>query len=306
MTESEVIIVDSIPNQLYDSILEKCVKYAIISLPFTVDRMAIPDEKQRALNIAKGKIAEELFKCFCGANNIQPDFDTCSTEFWTVDNRDFILNGSEWDIKNNFIYTPGELFDGKYINLPALVPNRFNGDQWTKRTQNLVTGTNGVEFLFTFLKNASLIDGKRGKEFLEINLSSEQHNFLRELYSRYKGELQRVEPYTDSWFWNEMNKRGGNNLYRLNFRPHLVITGYAKNNNWSQFLDTGPFDRKNNWQIYFNPRWYTKTTKGSCNFMNGTLWTTITNSTLPIEYLNSFLSLYPILSNNMTFGRLKK
>ena len=306
MRESEVIIVDGIPTHLYDSLLDKCVRYALISLPFTVDRMAIPDEKQRALNIAKGKIAEELFKCYCDANGIHPDFDSCSTEFWTVDNRDFILNGSEWDIKNNFIYTQGDLLNANYTDLPALVPNRFNGDQWTKRAQNLLAGANGVEFLFTFLKNASLQNGTRGREFLEINLSDAQHRFLRELYSKYRGELQNIEPYTKDWFWNEMESRGATNFYRLNFRPHLVITGFANRMNWEQFRDTGPFDRNNNWQTYTQPRWYTKSAKGSCNFLNGTLWTTITNATLPISNLNSFLNLFPHLGHNMNYGRLNQ
>jgi hypothetical protein len=305
MIETEVIIVDAIPVEVYDSLIEKCVKYAIISLPFTVDRMAIPDEKQRALNIAKGKIAEELFQCFCNENNIFPDFETCTTEFWTVDKRDFILNGEEWDIKNNFIYTQGELLNEDYINLPALVPNRFNGDQWSKRTNNLIAGTNGVGFLFTYLKNATLNNGTRGGEFLEINLSEQQHLFLRNLYAKYKGMLQTNEPYTEAWFWEEMEKKGITNFYKLNFRPHLIITGFANNNSWGQFRDTGPFDRNNNWQTHLQPRWYTKTAKGSCNFMNGTLWTTITNSTLPVSHLSSFLSLYPHLRNSINYGRLK-
>lgn len=306
MNESEVIIVDGIPTEVYDSLIEECVKYAIISLPFTVDRMKIPDEKQRALNIAKGKIAEELFNFFCNENNIQPDFDICSTEFWTVDNRDFILNGSEWDIKNNFIYTADDLLNGNYTNLPALVPNRFNGDQWSKRNQNLIAGSNGVEFLFTFLKNASLINNTRGREFLEINLSSDQQYFLRELYTRYKGNPQTSEPYTSTWFWNEINSRGNANYYSLNFRPYLIITGYANNSNWGSFRDTGPFDRSNNFQTYMQPRWYTKAQTGSCGFMNGSLWATTTNATLPISELNSFLSLFPQLRTQINYGRLKQ
>jgi len=306
MNENEVIIVDSIPNNEYDSVIEGCVKYAIISLPFTVDRMKIPNEKKRVLNIAKGKIAEELFKCFCNVNNIQPDFDTCTTEFWTVDNRDFILNGSEWDIKNNFLYSANDLLNGNYTNLPALVPDRFNGDQWSKRTHNLIAGSNGVAFLFTFLKNASLNNGNRGREFLEINLSAAQHQFLRDLYLKYGGNPQCIEPYTPKWFWNEMNNRGNANFYTLNFRPYLIITGYANNNNWDLFRDTGPFDRSNNFQNYMQPRWYQKASTGSCGFLNGALWATTTNATLPISQLNSFLSLFPQLRTQMNYGRIKQ
>lgn len=305
MNENEVIIVNGIPNSSYDDLIKECVRYAIISLPFTVDRMSIPDEKYRALNIAKGKVAESLFQFFCEANDINPDFNSCSTEFWTVDKRDFILRDKEWDIKNNFIYASHELLEGNYTDLPALVPNRRDGDQWSKRNQNVVAGTEGVEFLFSFLKNATLTNGSRGNPFLEIVLTREQQDFLRELYTKYRGLPQLKEPFSEEWFWNEMNSRGGLNFYRLNSRPFLVITSYANSAHWNEFKNTGRFDRQNNFQTYVAPRWYVKTQKGSCNFLAGTMWTTITNSTIPISRLPSFLSLFPQLNNRIVFGEIK-
>ncbi len=305
MLESDVIIVDGISDSEYNSLIEECVKYAIISLPFTVDRMSIPNEKQRALNIAKGKIAEALFETFCKKNNIIIDFDVCTTPFWTVDNRDFVLNRNEWDIKNNFIYCQDEHFNGNYIDLPALVPNRFTGDQWSKRNENLIAGTNGVFFLFTFLKNADLINGQRGNEFLEIDISSNQQAFIRELYQRYRGLPQPAEPYASQWFWENMSTRGNNNYFRLNSKPHLIITGYANETHWRLFENTGPYDRDNNFQTHINPRWYLKSQKGSCNFLSGTLWTTITNATTPISNLPSFTSLFPSLKSSLNVASFK-
>jgi len=305
MKENEVIIVDDIIDAEYDFLIESCIKYAIISLPFTVDRMAIPDERQRALNIAKGKIAESLFQFFCKKNNIFPNFDICSTPFWTVDKRDFLLNGIEWDIKNNFIYCPNILYHGNYTDLPALIPNRFNGDQWTKKDEKLIIKSNGVSYLFTFLKNASLINGERTKEFLEIILTQGQQSFIRSLYLKFNGLPQSTSPFDEKWFWSEMSKYGTQSLFKLSFRPQLVITGYADSSLWQDFKDTGPYDRNNNWQTFRQPRWYTKTSKGSCNFLNGTLWTTITNSTLPVENLKPFIDLYPNLRNEIKCGRIK-
>lgn len=306
MVENEVIIVDGITESEYNSLIEECVRYAIISLPFTVDRMSIPNEKQRALNIAKGKIAEALFETFCRKNNITIDFDVCTTPFWTIDNRDFVLNNNEWDIKNNFIYYQNEHYNSNYIDLPALVPNRFAGDQWSKRNENLVTGTNGVFFLFTFLKNADLINGQRGTEFLEINISANQQNFIRELYSKYRGLPQPNEPYTKQWFWENMKSRGNDDFFTLHAKPHLIITGYANETKWNLFDNTGPYDRNNNFQTYINPRWYVKSQKGACNFLNGTLWTTITNSTTPISTLPSFVSLFPSLKTSIKVARFNE
>ena len=179
MNENEIIIVNGIPAQEYDAIIGRCINYSIVSLPFTVDRMRIPNEVQRALNIAKGKIAESLFMHFCSANDIHPDFEICTTPFWTVDNRDFILDGKEWDIKNNFIYHRNDtLSEFSYCDLPALVPNRYAGDQWSKRDQTMINGSKGIRFLFTYLKDADLVNGRRGIEFLEIILSQQQQSFI--------------------------------------------------------------------------------------------------------------------------------
>ena len=306
MRENEVIIVDGISNADYDALILDCVKYAIISLPFTVDRMGIPNDKKRAMNIAKGKIAEALFKFFCSANNIHPDFNACATPFWTVDNRDFILNGNEWDIKNNFYYCHGNLYNGNYTLFPALLPSRFDGDQWSKRNDNLHPGSNGVEFLFTFLKDADLVNGKRGQEFMDINLTDGQQGFITGLYRQYQGQPQQRAPFTESDFWNRFNALGGMNIFTLHARPSLVITAYANRNNWAQFQNTGPSDRLNTYRMAVQPYWYTKCGTGAISFLNGTIWTRITNQTCLISQLPSFLSLYPHLNQRIIYGHIKQ
>lgn len=305
MTENEIIIVDGISDVDYNAIVNDSVKYAILSLPFTVNRMSIPNHVQRTLNIAKGKIAEGLFRKFCSLNNIEIDFNTCETPFWTVDHRDFILNHSEWDIKNNFYYCPdGELTDYNYVDLPALIPNRFPGDQWSKRLTKHYPLSTDIVFLFTYLKMASLIGRDRGPDFLEIHLSTSQSEYISNLYSTYDGKPQQAEPFTEDSFWQEMQTRGGMNYFSLNFRPNLVICGYANSAHWVLFKDTGPYERNNYFQNYIQPRWYSKSNNGSLNFMNNTLWAKITNSTVPMSLLPSFLSLYPNLRQSIINARI--
>lgn len=307
MNESEVIVVDSIPDAIYDSIVMKSVKYAIISLPFTVDRMSIPNEPRRAVNIAKGKLAEGLFNFFCSENNIPIDTESCSTPFWTIDKKDFIYNKKEWDIKNNFIYTKSKVYTDNYTDLPALIPNRFTGDQWSKK-DHVYDSTNniGTGVVFTFLRGSNLINGTRSKDFLQLELNNDQTSFLRSLYLTYRGKPQNQSPFDEMWFWNEMEKRGEIKFYNLIDRPYLIITAIATSeDDWIKFRDTGPFDRKCNFQKYKSPRWYVKTSKGSCNFLNGTLWTTINNATSPISSLPSFYSSHPQFLNGIKYGVLK-
>lgn len=316
MNENEVIIVDQLPNKEYDSLIENCIRYALISKPFTIRRIRNQLLKQAILNIFKGKIAESLFQFFCNANNINLNWNSCTTPFWQVDKRDFLLNNNEWDIKNNFLYHLDSVMQNyKYIDLPCLIPNRFTpsngrpGDQWSTRNdiKNTGLGLTGVSYIFSFLKLADLdANGRRDIEFYNLNISQEQLDFIDSLEKRYNGLPTVEEPFTEEWFWQQMLARGSLNFINLNFRPFLVITGYANKKIWDKFRDTGPFDRNNNWQTYILPRWYIKTTTGSCNFMNGTLWTTITNATLPASYLNSFISLFPQLRTNIMFGRIKQ
>jgi hypothetical protein len=316
MNENEVILVDQIPNNIYDSLIKDCIKYAIISKPFTIRRIRNQSLEQAILNIFKGKIAEALFQFFCNSNNINLDWNTCTTPFWQVDKRDFILNSNEWDIKNNFLYhRESVLQNHRYIDLPCLIPNRFqpsnnrSGDQWSTRNEikNNGIGLTGVSYIFSFLKAADLdVNGQRGTEFYNFNITHEQIAFIGELERKYNGLPTQQEPFTEEWFWQEMVRRGSLDFIHLNFRPYLIITGYADNNSWTIFRDTGHFDSQNNWQTYLQTRWYTKTAKGSINFMNGTLWTTITNATAPTSQLNSFLSLSPQLRDQMNYGRLKQ
>jgi len=303
MQENEIIIIDKVQKEFYIDIVYNCLKYAILSLPFTTDRMQTGNIKERILNITKGKIAENLFRYFCEANEIEADFNICSTPFWTVDKRDLVFDNNEWDIKNNYIYHPGNLLNGwNYTDLPTLVPNHKFGDQWSKRNINLTDGVSDVEFLFTFIKGADLTKGKRGKYFLEINLTDDQIKFLHNLYETYRGLPQNNQPFEASWLWNKIGFSG--KQFYVRFFPTLIITGYANKSHWKLFKNTGPAE-PDNFKDYIKPYWYKRAKSGSLNFMNSTYWATKTNASIPVSYLPSFLSRFPKLESAIKKGKLK-
>ena len=279
MRENEVIKVQ-IASDIYKRIVRSAVDYAILSLPFTIDRMKIPNEAQRALNIAKGKIAEYLFQYYCVKNKIPADFKSCTTPFYQIDKKDFMLNGREWDIKNNYIYYEGDKFPHPYTHLPALVPNRHKKDQWSqKETAN---------YLFTFIKGAEIKNGKRVQEFLTLKMNNRQEAFLRELYDTYKGLPQKSCPFEMSWFQKEYKVLGTHALYELHFQPELIITGFANPQSYDLFQDSGPnvSDYLINDPI---PNWYAKKGKrNSLKFLDGVIWTTIKNATVPVGKLEAF------------------
>lgn len=303
MTEDEVIIVDDIPAEDYRAMVGESVRYALLSLPFTVNRMGIGRLQKRALNIAKGKISEKLFEYFCRKNEIPIETKSCETPFWTIDRRDFTLLDGEWDLKNNFYYSETEpIRSFNYTDFPALVPNRFAGDQWSKRSHK-ETGARFVGFLFTFLR---MEIGKKGSSFFNLHLSEKQHQLITGLCKHYNGQPQHQAPFSESWFWNEMGRLGGQSFFKINFRPSLIITGVANRNYWHLFRNTGPGASQNHFLEHLTPQWYSRSARGVLNFMNGTIWTKITNATLPVGQLPSFLSLYPRLRENIYCAHIKK
>ena len=64
------IIRIQIENSIYDRLMAESVRYAIISLPYTINRMNLIDIQSRIANIAKGKISEKIFLHFCDLNEI--------------------------------------------------------------------------------------------------------------------------------------------------------------------------------------------------------------------------------------------
>ena len=289
MKESEIIVVNDIPSQIYYELIKESVMYAIISIPFTINRMGIGNIEKRIENITKGKIAEKLFDYYCKENSIPANFKITSTPFYQTDNRDFLLDGYEWDIKNNFIHHDGnKLAKFNYTDLPALIPDRHQNDQWSKRDKAYFENSKGVRFLFTFLKAT---DKNSREQFIKIKLSQKQKDFLLELVNNYSGKTFNEKPFDESWFWNKMKElKDEIPSLEINDFPNLVITGYVDSDFWNLFKPTNS-GNDSNFQDYLNPHWYEKITKKESvllKFMNGTIWTRIQNATLPVSKLKPF------------------
>ncbi|HVK97297.1 MAG TPA: hypothetical protein VM368_05735, partial [Flavisolibacter sp.] len=250
----------------------------------TFNRLDIDNLKQKIINIAKGKTAELLFRFFCVHNNINVDFNACSTPFYQKDNRDFVCEKYEWDIKNNFVYhhSPTIHLSEKYINLPALIPDHHAHDQWSKRDQLYINGTSGVRYLFTFLKNADYY--KKGENFIELHLTGEQEQKLCSVYLEYyKQHNPSAAPFTENEFWNLLNIQ--EKLFSVVHYPQLVITSYADNNHWNLFTSSGP---------------------GIKTYCGRLLTTKINNRNTPVRNLPSFLSLFPHLNNELKLAELRR
>ena len=119
---------------------------------------------------------EGIFFNFCAKKHIDIDTLSCETPFYQIDKGDFIYSQHEWDIKNNFIYYNNSF--NEFEKLPALVPNRYSGDQWSKRSDLSSEILKGKIFLFTFMKMAELNNQKRGAPFIEFKFTSKQNEFM--------------------------------------------------------------------------------------------------------------------------------
>ena len=290
MQSNEIIVVDSIPKDSYIRIVEKSLKYALISQPFTINRMGIDSIENKVLNITKGKIAEGIFEFFCNSNDIQVNFKSCETPFWTIDKRDFIFDGLEWDIKNNFFYSEKDV-EIDCSTLPALIPNRHPKDQWSKRNKSEILQSNGIAYVFTFMKMANIQNGKRTESFIEIDIPENCLRFLDKKNFKYLGQPQKTHPQKYEEEFNTIfSTQAIKDIYKINSQPNLFITGYATQEDWIKFKDTGK-NAPNNFIDFLPNDWYRVNKTGSITFPNNVLTATIKNATLPVSYLRPFSKL---------------
>jgi len=285
MNDLEVIVVDGIPQKYYDSIFRQALEYALVSLPFTIDRMHLKNIERQVSNITKGKLAEGLLRFFFTQNDLPADFDRCQTPFYQIDKRDFLFDGFEWDFKNNFIYHPqNRLPEKAYSDLPALVPNRYAGDQWGKRLKRFFPESKGVRFLFSFLKGADLNNGRRVNAFFSLRLVPEQIKLLSELCLKYAGCSCEAQPFSkDSFIKYFKGMAALHNTFFIRSRPALIVTGYAGKRQWPLFKNTLHQD-----------------------FLKGTLKTRINNATCSLKNLPSFYSLIAGKRTEFKYAHLKK
>jgi len=275
VNESEIIVHKCSSDDEFKLLSQRAFQYALISLPFTVDRMKLRNIKSRILNIYKGKLAEGLLENFALQNQLKIDFEAGESGFWTRDLFDFSYRGIEWDLKNNFTHAQEALPPGEYLNLPALVPNRHQEDQWQKAQKSDKKG-----FLFSFMTQNEFPNQK------QIKLSGAQTEFVKQLNT---GDVDRNEkPFQESWFFEELEKRGPKPQIEHSQIPNLVITGYCLPEHYAQFLDTDGIDHFN--YAMFGGKWYTLDDKNRLNFRGGLIRTRIRNATCPIAALPSFKS----------------
>jgi len=270
-------------EKTYDMLVYQAVNYAVISSPITVNRMNIDDVSERIQNIAKGKLAEMLFVEYCNESGVGISTEECTTPFYQVDRRDFLLGDFECDIKNNFFWNTGTQspIEELIIKFPALVPNRWEGDQWSKRNESYFGKR--VMFIFTFMQAGYLKDGDRIDGILSINLSKSQKEYLIQLTKRYQGKPQDKEPYTPEEFWKEF----GQVKFIITKRSPLYITAYATSEHFHLFRDTDGRHVSPHYQQNPFQNWYEQTPRGA-KFLGGAIFTRIKNATCPIVLLPPF------------------
>lgn len=173
----------NISDDKFNKAINHSLKYATISLPWTINRMAYKSQKKgiekRLRNIVLGKIPEYVLWDFFKGCNLKVVSGAGETDYWEKDNFDFLLeingNKEEWDVKSLSIdFTKLEKND--WMRLPALIPNRHKKDQWSKRKKIYLENSNCKRYIFVYLKNPGL----------KISLSEEQLAAFKDIFDNQK------------------------------------------------------------------------------------------------------------------------
>ncbi len=284
MKAGDVIFYNLKDFKVAQSGIERATRYAILSLPYTVNRMAIGKSNSRLRNIIKGKFAEFLLEQYAKEQGLGMDFTAGETPFWERDRFDFAWNGMVWDLKNNFTRKPGLLDAEDYIKLPALIPNRFDGDQWSCR-DDFPDEYNGKGYVFTFM---SMNEQDSGKSFFDLVLKRGHLDFIESLIESKSDEDEQKALMVEREFWKEFDQLGPWSV-TLNYVPSLIICGVATNDTYSFFADIDGYDHLG--YALYTGRWYLRD-GNRLNFRNGQLFTRIKNAACPMEALPSFNSVF--------------
>jgi hypothetical protein len=223
MDSSDVIFIDDFPTSVYHDIIWESAKYAIISLPFTYARIPGADVSLRVNRILKGKVAEKVIQEFLKVNDVAVEVDKCTTDFWEIDQRDFLFDNLEWDVKNNYLHR--KLTDKKdFLDVPALVP--LGAGQWGTRDR-LYFPSKGAGYVFTFCED----------DKWKVSLSPQQQHHLAVLDRRFRsGEAE--APFGQEEFWNAF-KGLGEWAVNSDHQPRFALTGYASKDEWGLFQEVG-------------------------------------------------------------------
>lgn len=226
--KDNIFVFQPTENELNTS-LNESFKYAIYSIPFTINRMNI-NLMDRIKNIIKGKLAENLLFCFLKRNDIH--FISTSTPYYQIDKKDFILLDYEWDIKNNFFYCSDALENLKLIEeFYGLIPNRHFNDQWNK-TFNLIYSDYNPAILFTFMYKFNL----------DVDISDELKNYLKISCNIYQGIPLDNTPNKYEYELNQlMNKQVPQCYIKSEYDIKLFITGIVTGEEKNHFFDFYPY-----------------------------------------------------------------
>ncbi len=232
MQKDEVIHIPPITDEVYHQMAVSALKYGLISISFTYNRMAKSDLKQRVINVIKGKIAESVFGHYNKKCGLNLDFQRCTTPFWLPDLRDFAYLGGEWDIKNNFVYcTSDQWSDLDLGKLPALIPDKSDFDQWSKRDLLLIEGSWFNAYVFTFMRLE-----KDRRDFFEIDITDDQWQMIHDLTLKYQNYRQSEMPFIEEIFYQKIEaSQPLASAIKILYQPDMIITSCANARYWDLF-----------------------------------------------------------------------
>lgn len=242
MEESRSYLTHKSSDDRWKELCNKALQYALISIPFTINRMGIKAIERRVFNILKGKLSELLFSDFTSKAGLDVNFKDCTTPFHQVDRRDFLWKECEWDLKNNFLTTKELGLKSHHIDhLPGLIPSNFKGDQWDKKERRFFDNTKESRVIFSFMIG-KLETGPLVTEWAQLRFSQDQKKWLHQLNEQYLGKPQTLAPFTKDWFWSQWEQLSmpWEKTLEVNFNSPLFITSYAGTEQWDLFKEVPP------------------------------------------------------------------
>lgn len=208
--QEDIIIFNDFNEKDYDNSIKRATAYAILSVPYTWDRMGYGSDidgiRKRITNIIKGKVAEYIFEFYCKSKGVNISTKDTQTEFWRYDKKDFVIDNTKFDLKNNFFFKSNGIVEDEILEFPALIPVKQYSDS--------------VGYIFSFMST---------KDFFNLELSDDVLYEISQINNGCSGQQINNRPiyFTTErqYFLDMFDKYGKQKVIDIYDRPELIICG---------------------------------------------------------------------------------
>lgn len=284
MQPEEILVYAPKDFATFESSVKISVLRTLISLCF-FDNVYNEDlAEEKIFQTIRNRICLKIFELFAKENQLEIAFQHSHFPYWKTGNFDFSFRNSAWDFMVNSIQGDN-LAETEILKLPALVPNRSEVDNWSRRL-HVPEKHKSRRFLFAFIREDQW---KAFRHSVDEMLTRQRLSFLKKTAYENLGWNINQQSFNENEFWTNFEMDSRIPDFTFQAIPDLIICAVAGKKEFPFFADTDSISAHG--YSLFTGKYYEYIEGGGLSFLNNRIQTKFRNATCPIRILPSFQSM---------------